>query len=169
MNKIRNRIFSRIVLKCIVEDLKKDPLKTLETLLSNPEISSEKPSFLDKVIIKSINEIHYDEYHALLKLPEPFRKKLQCQEEKMDIEEEGTEDLMQTIDRITKEKNDNKLFEKYEVGIQFLRGFLGLEKKDNNDTTNIYLKLEIEIKKLVEITIVMRINNDYPYEYLLKY
>ena len=187
LEKIRNRVFSRIILKGIVEDLKKDFIATLENFWKNGENAkileksknteflqkstelkksaefqknAEQQLSLEKITIKAINEIHLEEYQGLLKLPEAFRKKLQVGEEKMEIEDE---EILKNIERILKEKEENQLFRRFEMGVEDLRELMGIERKEQNN--GIYLKIEVEIKKFAEILIIARIKNDYPFEF----
>ena len=187
LEKIRNRVFSRIILKGIVEDLKKDFIVTLDNFwksvengknlekAKNCEImqkntglkksaefqkNAEQPLSFEKITIKSISEMNLEEYQGLLKLPEAFRKKLQTNEEKMEIEEE---EILKNIEKILKEKEENQLFRRFEMGVGELRELMGIEKKEQNN--GIYLKIEVEIKKFAEVLIVARIKNDYPFEF----
>lgn len=144
------------MLKCLLEDLKKDFFSTLDSF-SYLEKSS-KSAFNEKFTIKAFTEINIEEYQAGLKLPEVLRKKLEVK----NIEDAGEKkEILQCLEAILKEKEERRLFEKYEVQEEFVREIFGLV---NSDDHSIYLKIEAEIKKRIEVTVFLKIPADYPYE-----
>lgn len=78
------------------------------------------------------------------------------------MEEEKSE-LMHDLELILKEKEENKWFENFEVSDEHIKKIFGLEKNDRIDQASIYMKIELEVKKNFELTLILQISNDYPF------
>lgn len=160
VEKIRSRIFSRIAVKCLVEDMKKDLFSTIKLVFQ------EKTSInFEKFAVKSISELNYEEYQANLCVPEVFMKKISNSVEKH--EEIFEEDVLKGIDMAIQEKQENLPFEKFEVKEEIIRKVFGLETFENKEGVATYLKLELEMRKFAEIVLIIRISYEYPIEFLI--
>lgn len=141
-----------------MEDLKKDFFSTLDSF-SYLYQSSKNALFSDKFTIKSFAEINFEEYQNGLKIPEIFRQKLDPVKTEPENDKKG---ILACLESILREKEERKMFEKYEVREEVLREVFGLE---NSEDHGIFLKVEAEIKKILEITLFVKIPADHPFEY----
>ena len=140
--------------------MKKDFFSTLDNFsyLNN---YSKNQIFSEKFSIKSFAEINMEEYQSGLKIPEIFRQKLDSFKNEPENDKKG---ILACLESILKEKEERKMFEKYEVREEVLREIFGLE---NTEDHGIFVKVEAEIKKIMEITLFIKIPADYPFEYFL--
>ena len=117
IHQIRQRIFSRIVLKRVVEELRKDVPLLIENLNKSFSFIKYSTKISEKLSIKGFNEITFNDYIKLLNWQDLVRRILKIQEGKIsnfdDDENEGN--MLKIIEQIEKTKKNNSFFEKFEV------------------------------------------------------
>lgn len=107
MDSIRRRIFSRIILKRLVEDLHKEPLQLIDSIMKNPILDkfSYKPN--EKIVYKSFHELNWQEYINLLDSQDLIKRFLG---RKQDIIKEN-KDMMKQIAKLKAQKENNAFIE----------------------------------------------------------
>lgn len=117
IHQIRQRIFSRIVLKRVVEELRKDVPQLIENLNKSFSFIKYSTKISEKLSIKGFNEITFNDYIKLLNWQDLVRRILKIQEGKMSSfdNDENEGNMLKIIEQIEKTKKDNSFFEKFEV------------------------------------------------------